>query len=185
MLVTILTPHSSAAAAPGGLQLGDLQQQLLAAQLQAQLKQQQQQLLNQQLLSQLNLGGPSAEALADVLAPSVAAVEPAAAEAAGPVTSVVTVFVSGKNPGEFSKVTSTVTLEPGEEFKRYKRDIQPSKVQPVLMTRAPESSSGLTSPNLQQDRILLQSSVQKRDTSIPSLGDMGRQEIIQSSLSDY
>lgn len=178
-------PSPAAAAAPGGLQLGDLQQQLLAAQLQAQLKQQQQQLLNQQLLSQLNLGGPSAEALADVLAPSVAAVEPAAAEAAGPVTSVVTVFVSGKNPGEFSKVTSTVTLEPGEEFKRYKRDIQPSKVQPVLMTRAPESSSGLTSPNLQQDRILLQSSVQKRDTSMPSLGDMGRQEIIQSSLSDY
>jgi len=70
-------------------------------------------------------------------------------------------------------------------FKRYKRDIQPSKVQPVLMTRAPESSSGLTSPNLQQDRILLQSSVQKRDTSMPSLDDMGRQEIIQSSLSDY
>ena len=180
--MTILTPHSSAAAAPGGLQLGDLQQQLLAAQLQAQLKQQQQQLLNQQLLSQLNLGGPSAEALADVLAPSVA--EPAAAEAAGPVTSVVTVFVSGKNPGEFSKVTSTVTLEPGEEFKRYKRDIQASKVQPVLMTRAPESSSGLISPNLQQDQIL-QSSVQNRDTSMPSLGDMGRQQIIQSSLSDY
>merc|ERR1712018_654415 len=55
----------TAAAAPvfatanpiGGLLGADLQQQLLAAQLQQQLQQQQQQALNQQLLSQLNLGG--------------------------------------------------------------------------------------------------------------------------------
>ena len=95
-------------------------------------------------------------------------------EAAGPVTSVVTVFVSGKNPGEFSKVTSTVTLEAGEEFKRYRRDV--SRPQPVLMTRAPES--GLSDLVLQPSELL-------RDATTRDNADSSHADFIQSSLSDY
>ena len=64
----------------------------------------QQQALNQQLLSQLNLGGN----LPANLAGANEAVQQTE-DNASPQTSLVTVFVSGKNPGEFSKVVSTVT----------------------------------------------------------------------------
>ena len=53
-----------------------------------------------------------------------------------PATSIVTKFVSGKNPGEFSVITSTVFLD---EKKRRKRDIlSPSPVLPVEMTNLPD-----------------------------------------------
>lgn len=138
----------TAAAAPvfatanpiGGLLGADLQQQLLAAQLQQQLQQQQQQALNQQLLSQLNLGGnlQATQAVAnEAILQTV--------DAAAPQTSLVTVFVSGKNPGEFSKVVSTVTLTGDESNKRFKRSdeemmqlmLAPTRVQPLLRTEAP------------------------------------------------
>ena len=63
-----------------------------------------------------------------------------------PQTSLVTIFVSGKNPGEFSKVVSTVTLTGDENNRRFKRSsdeellklmLAPSKVQPVLRTAEP------------------------------------------------
>ena len=64
---------------------------------------------------------------------------------AAPQTSLVTVFVSGKNPGEFSKVVSTVTLTGDENNKRFKRSdeemlklmLAPTRVQPVLRTEEP------------------------------------------------
>ena len=134
-----IAPTPTVPALPGLLPtaanpLGNIQQQLLAAQLQQQLqKQQQQQILNQQLLSQLNLD-PNLGLGSDT------PVQPSAvvAEDEGPITSVVTIFVSGKNPGEFSKVTSTVVV--GEAEGRYKREaaaIQPSRVQTVMMTANP------------------------------------------------
>lgn len=138
----------TAAAAPvfatanpiGGLLGADLQQQLLAAQLQQQLQQQQQQALNQQLLSQLNLGG-NLQATQAVANEAILQTE----DAAAPQTSLVTVFVSGKNPGEFSKVVSTVTLTGDENNRRFKRSdeemlqlmLAPTRVQPLLRTEAP------------------------------------------------
>ena len=76
----------------------------------------QQQALNQQLLSQLNLGGN----LPTNLGGANEAVQQTE-DNASPQTSLVTVFVSGKNPGEFSKVVSTVTLSGDENNKRFKR----------------------------------------------------------------
>ena len=66
-------------------------------------------------------------------------------DSSSPQTSLVTVFVSGKNPGEFSKVVSTVTLTGDENNRRFKRSneellklmLAPSKVQPVLRTDEP------------------------------------------------
>jgi hypothetical protein len=148
---------------------GDLQQQLLLAQLQQQLQQQQQLNLNQQILSQVNLepSGQQQPAAATVTATATstaaaattttAAVTatvvsvtsnvgseppaPAATSSATPepVTSVVTKFVSGKNPGEFHVVTSTVTVEPSKTDKSSRRrrdasDVKPSPVQPILKT---------------------------------------------------
>merc|ERR1712038_430990 len=134
-------PVSATANPIGGL-LPDLQQQLLAAQLQQQLQQQQQQALNQQLLSQLNLGGNLQTNLAAVADEANLQTE----DSPSPQTSLVTVFVSGKNPGEFSKVVSTVTLT-GENNKRFKRSdeellklmLAPTKVQPVLRTAEPSN----------------------------------------------
>ena len=67
-------------------------------------------------------------------------------DSSSPKTSLVTVFVSGKNPGEFSKVVSTITLTGDQEDKRrFKRSdeellksmLVPTKVQPVLRTAEP------------------------------------------------
>ncbi|TRY69249.1 hypothetical protein TCAL_13171 [Tigriopus californicus] len=58
-----------------------------------------------------------------------------------PQTSVVTKFVSGKTPGDFTILTSTVTIDPNESERR-KRDIaavQPSRVERVRLTLAPNA----------------------------------------------
>lgn len=118
----------------------DLQQQLLLAQLQQQLKQQQQQLLNQQLLSQVNLDQEGAINVEQTQIPDqIIQKNPAVS------TSVVTIFVSGSKPGDFTRITSTVTLNGNEEEnKRYRRDttsefLDPSPVIPaVLKTNEPE-----------------------------------------------
>merc|ERR1712141_927512 len=138
---TAVSPLGLATANIGAL-LPDLQQQLLAAQLQQQLQQQQQQALNQQLLSQLNLGG---NLQTNQLAANAEA-NLQTEDSPAPQTSLVTIFVSGKNPGEFSKVVSTVTLTGEENNRRFKRSndeellklmLAPSKVQPVLRTAEP------------------------------------------------
>ncbi|XP_059094524.1 uncharacterized protein LOC131889443 [Tigriopus californicus] len=158
---------TSAAAFGGGLNTNpiqtafpDLQQQLLAAQLQQQLQQQQaqqqQQLLNQQLLSAVNLDTNAAAQLlaaqklqqqqqlqqqqAQILATQAPEIDtpPPPPE---PQTSVVTKFVSGKTPGDFTILTSTVTIDPNESERR-KRDIaavQPSRVERVRLTLAPNA----------------------------------------------
>ena len=145
---TIITP-TAATGLPGIPGLGavqspiqtllpqDLQQQLLALQLQQQLQQQQQQ-LNQQILSQVNLDGPELELETQAAAP----VQP---DPPQPATSIVTKFVSGKNPGEFSVITSTVFLD---EKKRRKRDIlSPSPVLPVDRTNLPDFIDSSLSEN--------------------------------------
>ncbi len=107
---------------------GDLQQQLLLAQLQ-------QQLLNQQLLSQVNLDQEGTGFVEQTQVPD--------APEAKPSTSIVTLFVSGSKPGDFTRITSTVTLtgdEESEENQRYKRDLllmKPSPVLPITKTAAP------------------------------------------------
>ena len=96
--------------------------------------------MNQQLLSQLNLGG-NLQATQAVANEAILQTE----DAAAPQTSLVTVFVSGKNPGEFSKVVSTVTLTGDENNRRFKRSdeemlqlmLAPTRVQPLLRTEAP------------------------------------------------
>ena len=65
-----------------------------------------------------------------------------------PRTSIVTLYVSGKNPGEFSTVLSTTTLTGAGEHaeQRFKRDaaVNPSPVLPIEATPAPDLlSSGL------------------------------------------
>jgi len=128
--------------------LPDLQQQLLAAQLQqqlqAQLRAQQQQLLNQQLLSQVNLGPTQPIVQQQALPQATQAPQPEP-EPPAPSTSVVTKFVSGKNPGEFSIVTSTVIIEGDDDEGRRRRrrdaeDLLPSPVEAVEMTEAPWAS---------------------------------------------
>ena len=105
----------------------DLQQQLLVAQLQQQLQAQQQQLANQQLLSQFNLDQEGAINVEQTQIPD-----------AVPSTSVVTIFVSGSTPGDFTRITSTVTLTGDESNERYKRDLlAPSPVIPIAFTQAP------------------------------------------------
>ena len=94
--------------------------------------------MNQQLLSQLNLGE---------IATNSEGGKVQTEDISSPQTSLVTVFVSGKNPGEFSKVISTITLgdDENESTKRYKRSdedllklmLTPSKVQPVARTAEP------------------------------------------------
>jgi len=140
------TPVASFAQATGnplGGLLPDLQQQLLAAQLQQQLQQQQQLALNQQLLSQLNLGGNLQQ---NVQSDDGNDENLQTQNSSLPKTSLVTIFVSGKNPGEFSKVVSTVTLTGDEkDRRRFKRSdeellksmLAPTKVQPVLRTAEP------------------------------------------------
>ena len=71
-------------------------------------------------------------------------------DSSSPKTSLVTVFVSGKNPGEFSKVISTITLtgDENENNRRFKRSdeellkmmLVPTKVQPVLRTAEPSQA---------------------------------------------
>ena len=102
----------------------DLQQQLLLAQLQ-------QQLLNQQLLSQVNLDPEAAENVEQTQKPDSVS------------TSVVTVFVSGSKPGDFTRIVSTVTLNGEEEQERYKRDLEPSPVLPIVKTQAPNLNPSL------------------------------------------
>ena len=94
--------------------------------------------MNQQLLSQLNLGGN--------LQQTVNEDNFQTQDLSAPQTSLVTIFVSGKNPGEFSKVVSTVTLTGDENSRRrFKRSdeellksmLAPTKVQPVLRTAEP------------------------------------------------
>lgn len=130
----------------------DLQQQLLLAQLQQQLKQQQQQLLNQQLLSQVNLDQEGAINVEQTQKPDPVPVQPS--------TSLVTIFVSGSKPGDFTKITSTVTLTDDiEENKRYKRDLStllPSPVVPVLKT-AEYNHESLESLTI--DDLLISSSI--------------------------
>jgi hypothetical protein len=115
---------------------GDLQQQLLLAQLQQQLQQQQQQqpiltLPNPGSLAQPNLIQPSA--IEQTATPELATAEP---EPPAPKTSIVTVFVSGKSPDEFTRLTSTVIVEDpakaeaSEKESRKKRSAQ--NVQNVL-----------------------------------------------------
>lgn len=156
---TLVAPTTTAAAALGGLLGGlgvqptagpsnplsnvqlpaDLQQQLLLAQLQQQLKQQQQQLLNQQLLSQVNLDQEGAINVEQTQIPDQIIQNPVS-------TSVVTIFVSGSKPGDFTRITSTITLNDEEENRRYRRDtdtseflVDPSPVIPaVLKTNEPE-----------------------------------------------
>lgn len=140
---TAVVPLALATANPIGGLSPDFQQQLLAAQLQQQLQQQQQQALNQQLLSQLNLGGNFQTNIAGANEEANLQTE----DNSSPQTSLVTIFVSGKNPGEFSKVVSTVTLTGDEDNRRFKRSndemlklmLAPSKVQPVLRTVGPPS----------------------------------------------
>ena len=106
----------------------DLQQQLLVAQLQQQLQQQQQQLFNQQLLSQVNLDQEGAINVEQTQIPDIE-----------PSTSIVTIFVSGSTPGDFTRITSTVTLTEEASNERYKRDllVNPSPVMPIAYTQAP------------------------------------------------
>ena len=113
---------------------GDLQQQLLVAQLQQQLQ--------QQILTQPSAGLPALPNLIqpspiDQTAPPVQ-LSTAEPEPPAPKTSVVTVFVSGKSPDEFTRLTSTVIVEEPaakeeekkEEKSRKKRSAQ--NVQNVL-----------------------------------------------------
>ena len=101
----------------------------------------QQQQLNQQLLSQLNLGGKNNQNFANEG-------DLQTEDSSSPKTSLVTVFVSGKNPGEFSRVISTVTLTGDENNRRFKRSneellklmLVPSKVQPVVKTVEPSQA---------------------------------------------
>jgi hypothetical protein len=155
---TIIRPTAAFGLGGGGGATGlphDLQQQLLAAQLQQQLQQQQQQqlqqqLFNQQLLSQVNLdpalaaafgGAPAAPQ--QIITTSPPSIEPSPPT---PITSLVTKFVSGKRPGEFSIVVSTVIVEDGggeEDDSRKKRSIgdnghlRPSPVEKLEMTANP------------------------------------------------
>ena len=111
---------------------------------QQQQSQQHQQLLNQQLLSQVNLDQEGAINVEQTQIPDQIIQNPVS-------TSVVTIFVSGSKPGDFTRITSTVTLNGNdeEENKRYKRDtltssddhkflLDPSPVIPVLKTDEPE-----------------------------------------------
>ena len=159
--------------------LPDLQQQLLAAQLQQQLRAQQQQLLNQQLLSQVNLdpAGVQRDPIVQTAppqhqqpAPPPLPVKP---DPPAPSTSIVTKFVSGKSPGEFHVVTSTVTLFPGEEdgnSRRRKREalllqqsVRPSPVEEPETTRPPPDPTSF---------LLLDPSVDDRDVVELSLNDL-------------
>ena len=160
--------------------LPDLQQQLLAAQLQQQLrlqqeqqlkaqllmKQQQQQLLNEQLLSQINLD-PNLlpNAVAAQAAPIVSTNPPAPIQPdpPAPSTSVITKFVSGKNPGEFSVLTSTVTIGVDDVKERRRREVKPSPVETVQFTQAPEViDSGMHSAAIQE--VELQSGLRDVET---------------------
>jgi len=109
---------------------GDLQQQLLLAQLQQQL---QQQILTQPSLASAGLPNLIQPSPIDQTSPP-APLSTAEPEPPAPKTSVVTVFVSGKSPDEFTRLTSTVIVEEpdkkGEEKSRKKRS--PQNVQNVL-----------------------------------------------------
>lgn len=136
-LAGLLNP-TPAAGLSGPLSTGlpaDLQQQLLLAQLQQQL---QQQLLNQQLLSQVNLDQEGASFVEQTRVPDQEVqVQPS--------TKIVTIFVSGSKPGDFTKITSTVILTGDSENERYKREVvSPSRVLPTIeLTKAPALQPGL------------------------------------------
>lgn len=170
----------------------DLQQQLLAAQLQQQLQQQQaqqqQQLLNQQLLSAVNLDTNAAQLLAaqqlqqqqqlqqaqQILATQAPEIDtpPPPPE---PQTSVVTKFVSGKSPGDFTVLTSTVTIDP-DDSERRKRDldaVQPSRVEAVELTLAPDvalESEPMIEGSVQRSTSNSGSSVYELQSSLNDLG---------------
>ena len=152
----------------GGLLGADLQQQLLVAQLQQQLQQQQQQIVNQKILSQVNLDQEGAINVEQTQAPDP---EPAVL---APSTSLVTIFVSGSKPGDFTRITSTVTLSAGDSDseggnERFKRDLsmlelqlRPSPVLPVQKTAMPDllekESSSSSTPSLSSSSSSLSSS---------------------------
>ena len=135
------------------------QEALLAKQLQEQqqalLLQQQQEELNEQLLAEINLDDFTDEDIAnldiDAVLAAVSGKNPglvfpntdlfAAAAAApqppSPQTSLVTVFKSGANPGEFSSVVKTVTLE--NAAARLKREaLQPTQPSQIVATNLVE-----------------------------------------------
>jgi hypothetical protein len=156
---TVIRPTAALGGGGGGATAGfpDFQQQLLSAQLQQQLQQQQlqqqqqQQLFNQQILSQINLdpnlfaGAIAAASAQEIVATPPPAIEPSPPT---PITSLTTKFVSGKRPGDFSIIVSTVILEQEEEEteERKRREagdddggvfLRPSPVQRVEMTADP------------------------------------------------
>lgn len=132
-----------------------LQQEALLAAKKLQEQQQalqiarEQEALNNQLLAKINLDDFTEEDLANLDIDAVIAavsggkdlgvifpkknlfdnVQPTAVAtlAAGPLTSLQTIFKSGDRPGEFSSVVKTITLDAG---RRYKRDVDPT---PVLL----------------------------------------------------
>ena len=138
-----------------------LQQQeaLLAKKLQEQQQAQQiareQEALNEQLLAKINLDDFTEEDLAnldiDAVLEAVSGqdlgvifpkknlfdnIQPTAvaAPAAGPSTSLLTIFKSGDRPGEFTSLVSTIVLD----GRRIKRDaINPTTVQPIQKTELP------------------------------------------------
>lgn len=136
-----------------------LQEALLAQQLkeqqQALLLKQQQEALNEQLLAEINLDDFTDEDLAnldleavldavagkkgglvfpnrnlfDAVSPSTVAPDP------GPKSTLVTIFKSGDNPGEFTSLVSTVFLTDERRLKR--EAVAPSKPVPILFTPVP------------------------------------------------
>ena len=139
-----------------------LQQQeaLLAKKLQEQQQAQQiareQEALNEQLLAKINLDDFTEEDLANLDIDAVLEavsnqdlgvifpkknlfdnIQPTAvaAPAAGPSTSLLTIFKSGDRPGEFTSLVSTIVLD----GRRIKRDvINPTTVQPIQKTELPQ-----------------------------------------------
>lgn len=132
---------------------GDLQQQLLLAQLQQQL-QQQQAVTQPQILTQPNL--PALPQLPLNLQPSpvielttppaTATAEP---EPPAPKTSIVTVFVSGRSPGEFTRLTSTVVIDENAKEEKEKEPETKSRKRrsPQLIQPTPTQNNGDSAPS--------------------------------------
>lgn len=127
-------------------------QALLAAQLQEQQEQlarQEQEQLNEELLAQINLDDFTDEDLAnldiDAVLEAVAnknpgilfpdknlleTVKPTPVVPSGPKSTLVTIFKSGDNPGEFTSLVSTVFLEE----RRIRREIKPAQATQIIET---------------------------------------------------
>ena len=139
------------------LQQQALQEALLAQQREKQqqqllLKQQQQEALNEQLLAEINLDDFTEEDLENLdieaVLEAVAGKNPGlvfpnrnlfetaapSSVAAGPKSSLVTIFKSGDNPGEFTSLVSTVFLT---DDRRLKREVSVAPSQPVLILSTP------------------------------------------------